>query len=324
MQITTLITGSTGMVGSALRRLYKDFPKHKNHILLTPNKDELDLENKESVEEYFNTNKIDRVFHAAAKVGGIKANIDYPADFITSNLNINSNILEISKKYNVSRLIFYGSSCIYPKESKIPICEDSLLTGKLEQTNYAYAISKIAAIEQCRAFNEQHACDFRVLMPTNLYGINDYYNEHKSHVIPALISKFFHANEYSKESITIWGSGNAIREFLHADDLAEASFHIMNIDNDQFQNFMQSNSIYHLNVGSGYETSIRDLCLLLKEITNFQGKILFDKNMPDGAHIKTLNSKLINSLNWDAKIPFKEGLTQACDWFKKNYPNIRK
>ena len=324
MQITTLITGSTGMVGSALRRLYKDFPKHKNHILLTPNKDELDLENKESVEEYFNTNKIDRVFHAAAKVGGIKANIDYPADFITSNLNINSNILEISKKYNVSRLIFYGSSCIYPKESKIPICEDSLLTGKLEQTNYAYAISKIAAIEQCRAFNEQHACDFRVLMPTNLYGINDYYNEYKSHVIPALINKFFHANEYSKESITIWGSGNAIREFLHADDLAEASFHIMNIDNDQFQNFMQSNSIYHLNVGSGYETSIRDLCLLLKEITNFQGKILFDKNMPDGAHIKTLNSKLINSLNWDAKIPFKEGLTQAYDWFKKNYPNIRK
>lgn len=323
MQITTLITGTSGMVGSALKRLYRDFPKHENHILLTPDKDELNLESKESVEKYFNLNKINRVFHAASKVGGIKANIDYPADFITSNLNINSNIFEISKKYKVSRLIFFGSSCIYPKASKIPIREDSLMTGRLEETNSAYAVSKIAAIEQCRAFNKQYGCDFRVLMPTNLYGINDYYNEQKSHVIPALINKFFHANEESKESITIWGSGNAIREFLHADDLAKASFHVMNIDHDQFQDFMLSNSIYHLNVGSGYETSIRDLCLLLKELSNFKGKILFDKNMPDGVKIKTLSSKLINSLNWNAGISFKDGLTQAYDWFQKNYPNIR-
>ena len=322
MSVTTLVTGGSGMLGSSIKNLYETYPKHKNHKLLMPTSDELNLENKDDVFKYFQHNKIERVFHSAAKVGGIKSNIEYPAEFITKNLNINSNIFEASARYKISRLVFFGSSCIYPKNSKTPIKETSLMTGKLESSNYAYAVSKIAAISQCKAFNDQYNCDFRILMPSNLYGNNDNYDRENSHVIPALIHKFFLAIRNSEKFVEVWGTGKAQREFLHVDDLTMAAFTIMNLDKQAYEKTLRKIGENHINVGSGVEISIFELCKLLKKISKFEGKIVFNKNNLDGVTSKVLDSTNMKALGWNANISIEEGLKKSYVWFSKNYQNI--
>ncbi len=324
MTVTTLVTGGSGMLGNSIQKLYKTHPEHTDHKLLTPTRDQLNLENKDDVFKYFQHHKIDRVFHSAAKVGGIKSNIEYPADFITKNLNINSNIFEASANYEVSRLIFFGSSCIYPKNSNIPIKETSLMAGKLEDSNYAYAISKIAAISQCKAFNDQYDCDFRILMPSNLYGNNDNYDKENSHVIPALIHKFFLANRNSEKLVEVWGSGKALREFLHVDDLSVAAFIIMNLDKKAYHDILYKIGESHINVGSGEEISISKLCKLLKKISKFKGKIVFNNNDLDGVMSKILDSSHMRSLGWSANISIENGLKESFEWFSKNYQSIQR
>ncbi len=321
--MSILITGSSGMLGSAIHRKIRGISSFNEKKILSPDKKELNLENQNDVLDYFNNHKIDLVFHAAAKVGGIKANIDFPADFITQNLQINSNIFEASRRFNISKLLFFGSSCIYPKDSEVPIEESSLMKGELEETNYAYSISKIAAITQCNKYAEQYGCDFRVLMPTNLYGINDNYQKNNSHVIPALISKFYDGVKNSKKEIKIWGTGNAVREFLHVDDLASASFKIIGLDQIDYKNLLTSHKVTHLNVGSAEEITIYDLCSLLKKISNYEGLITFDDGYPDGVMRKTLSSKIINSLGWKPTIKLRDGLEDAYRWYCSNFPNIR-
>ena len=321
--MSILITGSSGMLGSAILRKIKRISFLKEKTILSPDRKELNLESQNEVLDYFKNHKIDLVFHAAAKVGGIKANIDFPADFITQNLLINSNIFEASRQFNISKLLFFGSSCIYPKDSKVPIEESSLMKGELEETNYAYSISKIAAITQCNKYAEQYGCDFRVLMPTNLYGINDNYKKNNSHVIPALISKFYDGVKNSKKEIKIWGTGNAVREFLHVDDLASASFKIIDLHQTEYKNLLSSHKVTHINVGSAEEINIYDLCSLLKKISNYEGQLTFDNSYPDGVMRKTLSSKIINSIGWKPKIKLRDGLEDAYRWYCSNFPNIR-
>ena len=323
MSSSVLVTGSSGMLGSAICRNIKCSPTLGKHKLLTPSRSELNLENQNEVLNYFEKNNIEIIFHAAAKVGGIKANIDFPADFINKNLSINSNVFEAARQFNVSKLLFFGSSCIYPKDAPVPIQESSLMKGELEQSNYAYSVSKIAGITQCNKYAEQYGCDFRVLMPTNLYGINDNYEKNNSHVIPALISKFYMAVKDSRKEIKIWGSGNAVREFLHIDDLVSASFRIISLDQSDYTNLLSDNNVTHLNVGSFEEISIHDLCVLLKKISGYDGEIVFDDSYPEGVMRKTLCSRIINSIGWKPKIELIDGLDDAYLWYCNNFPNLR-
>ena len=275
--------------------------------LLFENSSNLDLRNQNSVQNFFKRNKPEYVFIAAAKVGGILANNNFKADFIYDNIMIQSNIIYNSYLYGVKKLLFLGSSCIYPKESKQPIKESYLLSGNLEATNQAYAIAKISGIEMCNSFRDQYGCNFISVMPTNLYGPNDNYDLKNSHVLPALIRKFVDAKRLNKKFITVWGTGKPLREFMHVDDLSDACCFLMKNYNDK----------EIINIGSGKEISIRDLAFLIAKLTNFTGEINFDLSKPDGTKRKLMDSFKLNKLGWKPKISLVEGIKSTISEYIK-------
>ena len=305
---TLFLAGHKGMVGKAiLNHFKKKFSDLKIH---TQNRFELDLINQHDVLSYFDKTRPDSVIIAAAKVGGIKSNYTYPAEFIYNNTMIQNNLIHASFKFKVKRLIFLGSSCIYPKKTNIPIQEQALLSGNLEQTNESYAIAKISGLKMCEAYNKQYGTDFRALMPTNLYGPNDNYDYENSHVIPALIRKFYEAKIENKTSLKVWGDGSAKREFLHVNDLAACCSLVFNLSKNRYFSLIDKNSC-HINVGTGKDISIKELVLLLKEISNYSGKVIFDTSKPNGTHRKMLDVERILSIGWKPSYSFKEGLNET-------------
>ena len=296
------VAGHTGMVGSAiLKALIKE--GFTNCIYKTSK--ELDLRNQQATEFFFNEEKPQYVFMAAAKVGGIVANNTYRADFLYENLMIASNVIHSAYKNDVTKLLFLGSSCIYPKMAAQPIKEEYMLTGPLEQTNEPYAIAKIAGVKLCETYREQYGADFISVMPTNLYGKNDNYHPQNSHVLPALIRRFHEAKVQGLSEVIIWGTGTPLREFLFADDLAEACLFLM-------ENYSEKELI---NIGSGNDISIKDLAMLIKEITGFNGKLVFDTAKPDGTPRKLMDVSKINKLGWHYKTHLKEGIKLAYEDF---------
>ncbi|QXP84040.1 GDP-L-fucose synthase [Methylococcus sp. Mc7] len=301
------VAGHRGMVGSAIVRLLQ----RRGHTgILTRSHSELDLTDQVAVRAFFQAEKPDQVYVAAAKVGGIHANDTYPAEFIYQNLMIEANLIHEAWRAGVQKLLFLGSSCIYPKFAPQPMGEDALLTGTLEPTNEPYAIAKIAGIKLCESYNRQYGTDYRSAMPTNLYGPGDNYHPENSHVIPALLRRFHEAKESGARSVVIWGSGTPRREFLHVDDLAEACLHIMGLDKAAYDSCtepMQS----HLNVGTGEDITIRELAELIGQVTGFAGEIAFDTAKPDGTPRKLLNVQRLAACGWRARIPLREGLEQT-------------
>ncbi len=303
------IAGHRGMVGSAIiRRLQKGGFTN----IVTRTSKELDLRNQQAVADFFANEKPDYVFLAAAKVGGIVANNTYRADFIYDNLMIQSNIIHQSFLNNVQKLMFLGSSCIYPKMASQPLKEEYLLTGLLEQTNEPYAIAKIAGIKMCDAYRSQYGCNFISVMPTNLYGPNDNYDLNNSHVLPALIRKFHSAKMKKLPSVEIWGTGSPMREFLHADDLADACFYLM-------QNYNEPGLI---NIGVGHDISIKDLALLVKKIVGFEGELKFDTTKPDGTPRKLMDVSKLHSLGWQHKIDFETGISAVYADVREELSNL--
>ena len=309
------IAGHKGMVGSALMRKLQS---QKDVILLTQSRKTLDLTQQKAVFDYFKNNDIYEVYMAAAKVGGIHANINYPAEFLYQNLSIQNNLIEAARRYGIDKLLFLGSSCIYPRHAAQPISESALLSGPLEPSNAPYAIAKIAGIKLCEAYNQQYGCDFRSLMPTNLYGPNDNFHPQNSHVIPALIRKFHNGVTQQHKTVTIWGSGRPRREFLHVDDLASAAIHIMSLDRHLYHTMTQPQQS-HINIGTGKDISIKELANLLAEITGFSGKIIYDETMPDGTPRKCLDITQAQNLGWRPNISLKSGLKQSYNWYKAHY-----
>ena len=315
------VAGHKGMVGSAIVRLLKN----QDIEIITKDRTELELLNQGSVQKFFEHEKIDQVYLAAAKVGGIYANNSYPADFIYENLMIQTIIIHSAFFNGVKKLLFLGSSCIYPKYANQPMKEEELLAGKLEPTNEPYAVAKIAGIKMCESYNRQygksHGVDYRSIMPTNLYGPGDNYHPENSHVIPGLIYRFHKAKINNLESVTIWGTGTPKREFLYVDDLAQASIHVMNLDNKIYDKQISSVSS-HINVGSEKELTIKELAETIKEVIDFEGKIQFDSSKPDGSTRKLLNSERINKLGFNPKTDLKEGLIKTYKDYLKFYANV--
>lgn len=312
------VAGHRGMVGSAIVRqlLSQGVPQSQ---IVTRTHSELDLTNQLDVQTFFKQEKPTLVYLAAAKVGGVYANNTYPADFIYQNLIMQANIIETAFRHGVQKLLFLGSSCIYPRLAIQPMREDALLTGTLEPTNEPYAIAKIAGIKMCESYNRQygasHGLDYRSVMPTNLYGPGDNYHLENSHVIPALLRRFHEAKLANSSSVTIWGTGNPRREFLFVDDMAAASVHVMQLPKatfDQHTSPMQS----HINVGSGSDVTIADLAKLIAQTVGFKGNIEFDPSKPDGAPRKWMDSSLINTLGWKAAVDLQHGLAAAYQDFK--------
>lgn len=292
------VAGHRGMVGSAISRLLK---KMGYDTIFEKSSAELDLRNQQAVDQFFGQNKPEYVFLAAAKVGGILANKNFPSDFLYDNIMIEANVISAAKKHSVNKLLFLGSSCIYPKFAPQPIKEEYLLTGELEPTNEAYAIAKIAGIKLCQAYHEQHGSNFISVMPTNLYGIGDNYHPEHSHVLPALIRKFHIAKTRQEKSVIIWGTGNPRREFLFADDLAEACLFLMKHYNNR----------EIINIGFGKDHTITELAQLIKEIVGFNGAIVYDDTKPDGTPRKLLDSSRINQLGWTPHTDLKDGIQRA-------------
>ncbi len=311
------IAGHKGMVGSALVRLLQI----QNIELIIKDRKELDLLNQKDVENFFKNEKIDQVYLAAAKVGGIHANSTYPAEFIYENLTIQTNVIHSAFLSGVKKLLFLGSSCIYPKNANQPVKEEELLTGKLEPTNEPYAIAKIAGIKMCESYNRQygksHGIDYRSIMPTNLYGEGDNYHPENSHVIPALIYRFHEAKINELPYVVIWGTGKPKREFLHVDDMAKASIHVMNLDKKIYDK-QTSPMCSHINVGSEKDLTIKELAETIKEVVGYKGKIIFDKTKPDGIYRKFLDSGKIKNLGFKNQISLKKGLVITYKDYKKN------
>ncbi len=302
------------MVGSAILRKLK---QSKFKKVKYASRKELDFLNQVMVKKYFKKNSFDLLIIAAAKVGGIIANTTYPADFIYENLQIQLNLINSANEVGIKKIIFLGSSCIYPRMSSQPIKESELLNGYLEKTNEPYAIAKIAGIKICESYNRQFNRDYRSLMPTNLYGPNDNFDNKTSHVVPGLIKKFHNGKINNKKSVEVWGTGKSQRELMHVDDLADACLEIIKISKKSFNEIvlpMQS----HINVGSDIEISIRDLAYKIKEIVGYKGKITFNHNYPDGTPRKKLNSKILKSTGWKAKIDLSTGLKQTYEWYIQN------
>lgn len=308
MQLTDkiYIAGHSGLVGSALKRLLQK--KGYSNLLIRSSAD-LDLRDQLAVRNFFQEQKPMYVFIAAAKVGGIMANNNYPADFIFDNLSIQTNIIHAAYLVNVEKLVFLGSSCIYPKQAPQPIKEDYLMTGFLEPTNAPYAMAKIAGIEMCKSFHRQFGCRFISVMPTNLYGPGDNYHLQNAHVLPALIRKFHEAKINNHPTVTIWGTGNPRREFLHVDDAAMACYFLM----------QKYDSPEIINIGSGSDHSIKEMAETIKKITKYNGTLIFDESKPDGTMRKLLDVEKINRLGWEASIDLQEGLTATYHDFENNY-----
>ncbi len=307
------VAGHRGMVGAAIvRQLLASGLDAGNIIKKTHN--ELDLTDQAKVREFFQEEKPDQVYLAAAKVGGIYANNTFPAEFIYENLMIESNVIHQSFNNGVKKLLLLGSSCIYPKHAPQPMSEDALLTGMLEPTNEPYAIAKIAGIKLCESYNRQygetHGVDYRSVMPTNLYGPGDNYHPENSHVIPALIRRFHEAKESEASSVTVWGSGNPKREFLYVDDMARASVHVMNLDKKVYDQHTKP-MLSHINVGCGYDITIRELAETISKVIGFNGQIKFDPDKPDGTPRKLMDSSRLNALGWQAQTGLEDGLKIA-------------
>lgn len=313
------VAGHKGMVGSAIiRQLYAI--GYKN--VLTADRSSLDFHDQRAVLEWFSTHKPDQVYLAAAKVGGIHANNTFPAEFIYQNLMIQANIIHAAHLHNVQKLLFLGSSCIYPKHAEQPMCEAALLTGTLEPTNEPYAIAKIAGIKLCESYNRQYGRDYRSVMPTNLYGPNDNFHPENSHVIPALLRRFHEAVNAGEPEVVIWGSGKPMREFLHVDDMAAASIHVMNLDKRVYES-NTSPMLSHINVGTGIDCTIRELAETIARVTGFTGTLSFDSNKPDGAPRKLMDVARLHSLGWSHAISLEDGLRSAYQWFIENIDNAR-
>ena len=314
-----LVAGQNGMVGSAIIRRLKALG-YRN--IITPTRQELDLLNQQVVQDFFKHNKIQQVYLAAAKVGGIYANNTYPAEFIYENLLLEANVIHAAHKANIDKLLFLGSSCIYPKLASQPIREEALLTGVLEATNEPYAIAKIAGIKLCESYNRQYNRDYRSVMPTNLYGPNDNFQTEKSHVVPALLRRFHEAVEQRINQVIIWGSGTPRREFLHVDDLAAACVHVMELDKTTYQANTQP-MLSHINVGTGKDCTIKQLAELMAKITGFKGELVFDSTKPDGTPRKLLDITRLDALGWQANISLEQGLRDTYHWFLENQQQIR-
>lgn len=313
------VAGHRGMVGSAIVRRLQALGYTR---IVTAGRDSLNLLDQQAVQAFFQAHKIDQVYLAAAKVGGIQANNTYPADFIYENLMIQANIIQAAHLNDVHKLLFLGSSCIYPKHAAQPMREEALLTGTLEPTNEPYAIAKIAGIKLCESYNRQHGRDYRSVMPTNLYGPHDNYHPQNSHVIPALLRRFHEAVQRGDEELVIWGTGTPMREFLHVDDMAAASIHVMELDDATYQANTQP-MLSHINVGTGVDCTIGQLAKTIAEVTGFTGKLTFDTSKPDGAPRKLMDVSRLRSLGWQASISLEDGLKDAYDWYVTNVQQAR-
>jgi len=309
------LAGHQGLVGSAIYRMLDD--QGFSNIIVRTHK-ELDLTSQAAVDIFFQKERPIYVILAAAKVGGIHANNNYPADFIYQNLMIQSNVIHSSFLSNVKRLLFLGSTCIYPKAVEQPMREEALLTGLLEPTNEPYAVAKIAGIKLCESYNRQHGTDFRSVMPTNLYGINDNFHDKNSHVIPALIRRFHDAKINNNKEVSVWGTGNALREFLYVDDMALASIFVLGVDKDLYE-VNTKPMLSHINIGSGEEISIRALAKMIKNIVGFEGKLVFDDSKPDGPPRKFIDISTISDLGWQPSTDLFEGIAITYDWLKRHF-----
>jgi GDP-L-fucose synthase len=315
----TFVAGHTGMVGSAIvRRLeslgYED--------IVTASRAEVNLLDANAVQDFFRANRPGQVYIAAARVGGISANNTRPVDFIWDNLVIEANLIKAAHDNEVQRLLFLGSSCIYPKFAEQPIREDSLLTGTLEPTNEPYAIAKIAGIKLCESFNRQFGRDYRSVMPTNLYGPRDNFHPENAHVVPALLRRFHEATQTKANRVTVWGSGKPRREFLHVDDMAAASVHVMELAPEAYWS-AASPMMSHINIGSGKDCTIAELARLVAEVTGFKGSIEFDRSKPDGTPRKLLDVSLLHSIGWSDAISLPAGLKDTYAWFLDHQADFR-
>ena len=314
------VAGHLGMVGSAIVRQLEN---QTGVDLLLASREELDLTDANAVEHWFCENKPDEVYLAAAKVGGIHANNTYPAEFIAVNLQIQNNVISSAYNNGVGKLLFLGSSCIYPKMASQPIHESALLTGPLEPTNEPYAIAKIAGIKLCESYNRQYGVDYRSLMPTNLYGPNDNFHPQNSHVIPAMMRRIHEAKIACDKQVSIWGTGKPMREFLHVDDMAAACLHVMNLSKEEFVNSVPNAVLSHMNVGTGVDGTIRELAQTIADVVGFDGELVFDTSKPDGSPRKLLSVERLKQLNWKFSIGLKEGLMTTYDWFLANDEYLR-
>ena len=313
------VAGHRGMVGRAIVR---SLELSGDHSVITATRSKLNLIDQESVSKFFERNEINQVYLAAAKVGGIHANNEYPAEFIYENLMIEANVIDAAHKTDVQQLLFLGSSCIYPKFAKQPMQEDALLTGVLEATNEPYAIAKIAGIKLCESYNRQYGRDYRSVMPTNLYGPNDNFHPQNSHVIPAMIGRFHEAVMNNDEAVVIWGSGNPMREFLHVDDMAAASIYVMNLDHAAYIGGTSKMSS-HINVGTGIDCSIKELAEAIASVTGFGGRLLFDSSKPDGTPRKLMDVSRLKKMGWQSSIELERGLSDTYQWYKRNIDRAR-
>lgn len=309
------IAGHLGLVGSALVRLLREVGCNN---LLLKTRNEVDLENQQQVWDLMRKEKPDYVFVAAAMVGGIFANNTYPGQFIYSNLMVATNIINAAHASKVHRLLFLGSSCVYPKHSPQPISENCLLTSALEETNEPYAIAKIAGIKLCESYNRQYGTDFRSVMPTNLYGINDNFDLNTSHVLPALLRKFHEAKVTNAPTVEIWGSGTPLREFLHVDDLADACLFVSCLPKAEYEAHVEPR-LTHINIGSGKDISIAGLAKIIRSVVQYEGDIVYNSNYPDGTNQKLLDVSVLSNLGWKAQIGLEEGIASTYAWYLENF-----
>lgn len=314
------VAGHKGMVGSAICR---NLTKRTDIDIITRDSKALDLRVQTDVQAFFESEQIDQVYLAAAKVGGIVANNRYPAEFIYENLLIESNIIHSAHQANVQQLLFLGSSCIYPKLAFQPMKEEALLTGTLEPTNEPYAIAKIAGIKLCESYNRQYGRDYRSVMPTNLYGENDNFHPQNSHVIPALMRRFHEAKLNNDKTVVVWGSGKPMREFLHVDDMAEASIFVMELNKETYLANTQA-MLSHINVGTGVDCTIREMAMTMAKVVGFEGIIEFDVTKPDGTPRKLMDVTRLKQMGWQYSIKLENGLANTYAWFLENQHNFRK
>jgi GDP-L-fucose synthase len=317
---TIFVAGHRGMVGSAIVRRLR---AQGHEQILTADRSALDLLDQAAVRNFFSSNRIDQVYLAAAKVGGIHANNTYPAEFIHENLLIQSNIIHAAHVADVDRLLFLGSSCIYPKHAEQPMREDALLTGVLEPTNEPYAIAKIAGIKMCESYNRQYGRRYRSVMPTNLYGPNDNFHPENAHVLPALMRRLHEAQGEGRPAVTVWGTGRAMREFLHVDDMARASVFVMELDDSVYAANTRPD-LSHINVGTGEDCTIRELAEALARVIGYEGRLEFDATKPDGTPRKLMDVSRLSAMGWRPEIALEDGLQQTYRWFLENHATLRR